>query len=122
MPERRARRDKWRAGRDCRQSPHAQLASDMTLNRHTVEIDAETDVRLQEMAVERGQDVSEVLADAIALLDAIGLAGPDVAEDRRRLDAYQQSGLGVPLSDVKAWIASWGLADELPRPLPRKTG
>lgn len=94
----------------------------MTINRHTVEIDAETDVRLREMAVERGQDVSAVLADAIALLDAIGLAGPDVAEDRRRLDEYRQSGLGVPLSDVKDWVASWARADELPRPLPRKTG
>ena len=94
----------------------------MTINRHTVEIDAETDVRLREMAVERGQDVSAVLADAIALLDAIGLAGPDVAEDRRRLDEYRQSGLGVPLSDVKDWVANWARADELPRPLPRKTG
>ena len=94
----------------------------MTINRHTVEIDAETDVRLREMAVERGQDVSAVLADAIALLDAIGLAGPDVAEDRRRLDEYRQSGLGVPLSDVKDWVASWARADEFPRPLPRKTG
>jgi predicted transcriptional regulator len=94
----------------------------MTINRHTVEIDAETDVRLRQMAVERGQDVSAVLADAIALLDAIGLAGPDVAEDRRRLDAYRQSGLGVPLSDVKDWVASWARADELRRPLPRKTG
>lgn len=42
----------------------------------------------------------------------------DVAEDRRRLDAFVQSGLVVPLEDVKAWVASWGTANELPRPLP----
>jgi hypothetical protein len=46
----------------------------------------------------------------------------DVAEDRRRLDEYLKSPKAVPLNDVKAWVASWDTAEELPRPSPRKIG
>jgi predicted transcriptional regulator len=89
--------------------------------RRTIEIDAATDARLSELAAERGQDVAAVLAEAVALLDSvIDVAGPDVGEDRRRLDAFHQTRLAVPLDDVKAWVASWGSADELPPPSPRK--
>jgi predicted transcriptional regulator len=89
----------------------------------TLEIDAETDARLREMAAERGQEVAAVLAEAVALLDSVvDLAGPDVGEDRRRYDEFQRTRLAVPLDDVKAWVASWGSAEELPRPQPRKVG
>ena len=89
----------------------------------TLEIDTDTDARLREMAAERGQDVAAVLAEAVALLDSVvDLAGPDIKEDRRRLDDFKQTRLAVPLNDVKAWVASWGSADELPRPQPRKVG
>src|SRR5437588_10471162 len=95
----------------------------MNVVRRTLEIDTETDTRLREMAVERGQDVAAVLAEAIALLDSvIDIAGPDVAEDNQRLDAFKRTGLAVPLDDVKAWVASWGSANELPRPASRKLG
>jgi predicted transcriptional regulator len=95
----------------------------MNLVRRTLEIDAGTDARLAEIAAERGQDVASVLADAVALLDSVvDLAGPDIAEDRRRLDAFRASGEGVPLDDVKAWVASWDSADEHPPPSPRKIG
>jgi len=58
----------------------------MNMVRRTLEIDADTDTRLREMAAERGQDVAAVLAEAVALLDSVvDLAGPDIAEDRRRL-------------------------------------
>jgi len=91
--------------------------------RRTLEIDAETDARLAEIAAERGQDVAAILAEAVALLDsAVDLAGPDVAEDRKRLDAFRATGEAIPLEDVKNWIASWDTADALPRPAPRKTG
>ena len=91
--------------------------------RRTLEIDADTDTRLREMAAERGQDVAAVLAEAVALLDSVvDLAGPDIAEDRRRCDEFARTRLAVPLDDVKAWVASWGSADELPRPQPRKVG
>jgi predicted transcriptional regulator len=86
-----------------------------------LEIDADTDARLREMATERGQEVAAVLAEAVALLDSVvDLEGPDIAEDRRRYDEFKRTRLAVPLDEVKAWVASWGSADELPR--PRKVG
>jgi hypothetical protein len=75
------------------------------------------------MAAERGQDVAAVIAEAVALLDSVvDLAGPDVAEDRRRLDRFVSTREAVALDDVKSWVASWGSAKELPRPVPRKIG
>ena len=69
------------------------------------------------------EDVAAVLAEAVALLDSVvDIAGPDVAEDRRRLDEFKRTRQAVPLDEVKAWVASWGSADELPRPQPRKLG
>jgi predicted transcriptional regulator len=95
----------------------------MNLVRRTLDIDADTDARLREMATERGQEVSAVLAEAVALLDSVvDIAGPDIAEDRRRLDDFTTTRLAVPLDDVKTWVASWGSANELPRPAPRKIG
>jgi predicted transcriptional regulator len=95
----------------------------MNLVNRTLEIDADTDARLREMAKGRGQDVAAVLAEAVALLDSVvDLAGPNVGEDRRRYDDFGQTRLAVPLADVKAWVASWGSVDELPRPQPRKIG
>jgi predicted transcriptional regulator len=93
----------------------------MNLVSRTIEIDTETDTRLHEMAAERGQEIAAVLAEAVALLDSVvDLTGPDVGEDRRRYDDFQQSRLAVPLEDVKAWVTSWETAEELPRPQPRK--
>ena len=91
--------------------------------RRTLEIDAGTDARLTEMAAERGQDVAAILAEAVALLDSVvDLAGPDIAEDRRRLDAFLARRKAVSLDSVKAWIASWDTAEELPRPSPHRIG
>jgi predicted transcriptional regulator len=95
----------------------------MNLIRRTLELDAGTDTRLTEMAAERGQDVAAVLAEAVALLDSvIEPAGPDIAEDRRRLDEFLRSGNAVPLTDAKAWVASWDTPEELSRPSPQKIG
>jgi predicted transcriptional regulator len=95
----------------------------MNLVRRTLEIDSDTDARLREMATERGQEIAAVLAEAVALLDSVvDLAGPNIGEDRRRYDEFGRNRLAVPLDDVKAWVASWGSADELPRPQPRKVG
>jgi predicted transcriptional regulator len=93
----------------------------MNLINRTLEIDADTDARLREMATERGQEVAAVLAEAVALLDSVvDLEGPDIAEDRRRYDEFKRTRLAVPLDEVKAWVASWGSANELPRPQPGK--
>ena len=81
----------------------------MNIIRRTLDIDAETDARLRAMADERGQEVAAVLAEAVALLDSVvDIAGPDIGEDRRRLDAFNQTRAAVPLDDVKNWVASWG--------------
>jgi predicted transcriptional regulator len=93
----------------------------MNIIRRTLEIDTDTDTRLRQMADERGQDVAAVLAEAVALLDSVaGITEPDVGEDRRRLAAFKQTRTAVPLDDVKTWVASWGSASELPRPVPRE--
>jgi hypothetical protein len=95
----------------------------MNIIRRTLEIDSGTDTRLTEMAAERGQDVAAVLAEAVALLDSVvDLAGPDIAEDRRRLDEFFSNRKAVPLDGVKAWVASWDTAEQLPRPSPHKIG
>ena len=95
----------------------------MNIVRRTLDIDTGTDTRLREMADERGQDVAAVLAEAVALLDSVvDIAGHDIGEDRRRLDAYKKTRTAVPLDDVKPWVTSWGSANELPRPAPREIG
>jgi len=69
------------------------------------------------MAAERGQAEAAVLAEAVALLDSVvDIGGPDLDEDRRRLADFRRMRLAVPLSDVKAWVESWGTAQERPRP------
>jgi hypothetical protein len=98
--------------------PSATIFLPMNIVRRTLDID--TDARLREMADERGQDVAAVLAEAVALLDSVvDIGGPDIGEDRRRLDAYKKTRAAVPLDDVKARVTSWGSANELPRPAPR---
>ncbi|MDA9467302.1 hypothetical protein [Bradyrhizobium sp. CCBAU 53415] len=93
----------------------------MNIIRRTLDID--TDARLREMADERGQDVAAVPAEAVALLDSVvDIAGPDIAEDRRRLDDFRRSDAAVPLNEAKDWAASWGSAQELPRPVARRIG
>ncbi|MCK1385808.1 hypothetical protein [Bradyrhizobium sp. 21] len=93
----------------------------MNLVSRTLEIDADTDARLREMASERGKDIATVLAEAVALLDSVvDLSDPDLEEDRNRYEEYKRTGLAVSLDDVKTWVASWGSVGELPRPQPRK--
>jgi predicted transcriptional regulator len=93
----------------------------MNLIRRTMELDADTDARLREMAAERGQAEAAVLAEAVALLDSVvDIAGPDVSEDRRRLAEFRRTREAVPLSEVKAWVRCWGKPDELPPPTPRR--
>jgi hypothetical protein len=56
----------------------------MDIIRRTLDIDADTDAGLLEMASERGQDVAAVPAEAVALLDSVvDIAGQDIGEDRR---------------------------------------
>jgi hypothetical protein len=111
------------AGQHLDKSPLRDYFCLMNIIRRTLDIDADTDARLREMADERGQDVAAVLAEAVALLDSvIDIAGPDIGEDRQRLDAFKRTRAAVPLEEVKSWVASWGSANELPRAAARKIG
>lgn len=95
----------------------------MNMIRRTLEIDAATDARLRALAAERGQDIAAVLAEAVALLDSVvDIAGPDPAEDRRRLEEFRRTRQAVRLDEVKAWVDSWGSTSELPPPQPRRIG
>jgi hypothetical protein len=48
------------------------------------------------------------------------ISGPDIVEDLRRYEEFRRTELAVPLNEIEMWVASWGSADELPRPQPRK--
>ncbi|MBI3438780.1 MAG: hypothetical protein HY054_09065 [Proteobacteria bacterium] len=45
---------------------------------------------------------------------------PGVEEDQAAFDDFQRTGMGVPWEEVRDWMKSWGTANELPRPQPRK--
>jgi len=90
------------------------------MTRLTIDLDKEADARLRNLAEQRGQDASRVVSDAIALLDSVEAGDPDIAEDERRLSVFERTQMGVPLDEVKSWVRSWGTANELPPPSPRK--
>jgi predicted transcriptional regulator len=94
----------------------------MKKTRVTLDLDTEDDARLRMLAESRGQEKSRVVSDALALLDSMEADEPDIEEDLRRLEEFERTGLSVPLEDVKAWVRSWGTANELPPPTPRKLG
>jgi len=89
--------------------------------RRILELDPSTDARLREMAAQRGQEASEVVADAISLLQSVvNVEEPDIEEDLHRLREFERTGEAVPLEDAKAWVDSWGTEKELPPPRPKK--
>lgn len=90
--------------------------------RITLDLDSEADARLVTLAAQRGQEKSRVVADALALLDSLETADLDIEEDLRRLQDFERTQQGVPLDEVKAWVQSWGTANELSPPAPRKLG
>jgi predicted transcriptional regulator len=93
----------------------------MATVRRTLELDTETDARLCALADARGQEPSVIVSDALALLDsATDESDLEIEEDLRRLHEFERTGEGVPLEDVKMWVRSWGTANELPPPKPRK--
>jgi predicted transcriptional regulator len=93
----------------------------MSTVRRTLDLDTDTNARLEILVAERGQDAAGVVADAIAMLiSTIEIEGPDVEEDLRRLRKFEHTGIGVPGEEVMTWVSSWGTDNELPTPKPRK--
>ena len=103
----------------------------MNLKTKTIEVDAATALALETRAAELGMSVSELVADLAGVAAPTDLEnmrrtgrGPwspnALAEDARRYEAFEQNGEGVPWDEVRAWIRSWGTAQELPKPKSRK--
>ena len=93
----------------------------MNVKLRQIEVDEETAALLEGRAGARGMTVSEFLADAVGWLDAVVVMDePDVEEDIRRLEEFERTGYAIPGDGIKALIDSWGTANELPRPQPRK--
>jgi hypothetical protein len=105
----------------------------VSVKQRTIEIDARIADLLEARAAARGLSVSELLADLAAgnellpaELEAERTAGrgawaPEIlAEDARRLAEFKRSREGVPWHDIETWMKSWGTAQELPAPRPRK--
>jgi predicted transcriptional regulator len=89
--------------------------------RRILDLDPQTNTRLDALAAERGQDPATVVADAVQLLDTIlDIEGPDLEEDRRRVSEFERTREAIPFEEVMAWVESWGTPDELPAPDPRK--
>ncbi|AMN40840.1 hypothetical protein [Rhodoplanes sp. Z2-YC6860] len=98
-----------------------------------IEVDTQTAELLEARAAARGMSVADLLADLAAAdiplapwLEAMREKGegpwsPEVlAEDTRRLAEFNRTRVGLPWDEVKAWMQSWGTANELPVPKPRK--
>jgi hypothetical protein len=98
-----------------------------------IEVDAETADVLEARAASRGLTVSQLLADLVEAEDNLppdlvemrdagrGPWAPEVlAEDARRLAEFRRTREAVAWEEVKAWMQSWGTANELPPPKPRK--
>ena len=89
--------------------------------RRTLDLDPQTNTRLDALAAERGQDAAAVIADAVELLDTVlDIKGPDIEEDRRRVHEFERTREAIPFEEVMEWVQSWGTADELGPPDPRK--
>jgi hypothetical protein len=105
----------------------------MNVKVRQIEIDADTADLLEARAAALGISLSELLADIarngetlpadLADMRAEGL-GPwsteSLEEDLRRLAEFERTRMGVPWDEVKGWMTSWGTANELPPPKPRK--
>lgn len=97
-----------------------------------ITVTAETAELLEARAAARGLTIPELIADLAGepglppRLEDLRQAGrgpwaPEVlAEDTRRLEAFKRTGDGVPWTEVRKWMRSWGTAEELPAPAPRK--
>ena len=105
----------------------------MNVKARTIEVDAETADLLEARAAARGLSVSDFLADLACNEEALpsdlaemrakgeGPWSPEsLEEDARRLAEFERTRVGVPWEEVKAWMESWGTANELPAPKPRR--
>ena len=74
----------------------------MTTVRRVIELDAALDKRLGELALRRGQDVAEVIAEAVEIIESGSLLeGPDPEERRAALSKHSTQAQSDPFAEVK---------------------
>jgi hypothetical protein len=104
----------------------------MGTKRRTVDIDSDTAALLEARAASRKISVAELIADlannetalpselASLRARAEGPWSPEVLEeDARRLAEFEATRRGVPWTEVRTWLESWGTESELPPPISR---
>jgi predicted transcriptional regulator len=88
----------------------------------TITIPAELAARLKASAEAEGKDVDTYAIDALQVMsdEDWGYTDDDAywRELRAHSDEVRRDG-GIPLEDVKRWVASWDTENELPPPEPR---
>jgi Ribbon-helix-helix protein, copG family len=105
----------------------------MNVKIRNIQVDADTADRLEARAAARGMSLSELLAEmagnekdrfgkvAEGSPASEGPWSPEVlAEDARRLAEFEDTRMGAPWSEIKAWMETWGTPAELSPPVPRK--
>lgn len=98
-----------------------------------IEVTAATAKALEARAEELGTSVSELVAELVILDEPLPKAveemrrlgrgpwAPSVlAEDARRYAEFKRTRKAIPWEEVRSWMQSWGTAEELPKPKPRK--
>ena len=85
------------------------------MTKFVIEIPARLGENLRQHAKQSGLEPAEVIERA---LDRYLEDLDDIAEDQRRWAEFERDGKVIPGDAIKAWIQSWGRADELPIPKP----
>ena len=90
----------------------------MTSATFTVRVDSSAKKRLEKLAKSTGRSRSFLAAEAIN--EYLDVNEWQVAGIRHAIEAADRGEL-IPHDQVRAWVDSWGSADELPMPKTTKT-
>ena len=88
--------------------------------RRTIEVDEDVAVALEKRAAEEDMSVSDMLAAEYLAPREVEISAEDLAELEERGREWERDRLGVPAEEVAQWLKSWGTANELPPPRPRR--
>ena len=88
--------------------------------RRTIEVDEDVAVALEKRAAECGVSVDDMLAADYLAPKEVELSEEDLAELEARGCEWERDRMGVPAEEVFGWMKSWGTANELPPPRPRR--
>jgi predicted transcriptional regulator len=81
----------------------------------TVRLTPDIDKKLDALARDTNRSRSYLAGEAIASF--VDVNAWQVARIKHALDEVRSGDAGVPHSDVRAWLDSWGAERELPRPM-----